>query len=152
MGISRYKGRNGGKNPKNNWSPKSKKTNKFEAGEGKLKYDNCWRGGEWRKAKYWWLLTRGDRVRQKSNKISFKVQKMQCVTIPKIWTKPNPKLFPIPNFSDTESDTFSISKIYDTESDTFFNTKFFRYRIRNHQKKLKSFETEKFRNPNVTLC
>ena len=36
---------------------------------------------------------------------------------------------------------------YDTESDTFFDTKFFRYRIRNHQTngkvlKPRSFETE----------
>ena len=54
--------------------------------------------------------------------------------IPKIWTKPNPKLFAIPNF-------------FDTESDTYFDTKFFRYRKRNHLKngkvsKPRSFETE----------
>ena len=51
-----------------------------------------------------------------------------------IFPIPNPILFPIPN-------------IFDTESDTFFVTKFFRYRIRNHQKngkvsKPRSFETE----------
>ena len=47
---------------------------------------------------------------------------------------PNPILFPIPN-------------IFNTESDTFFDTKIFRYRIRNHLKngkvsKPRSFETE----------
>jgi len=51
-----------------------------------------------------------------------------------IFSIPNPILFPIPNFSDTETDPF-------------FDTKIFRYRIRNHQKngkvsKPRSFETE----------
>ena len=51
-----------------------------------------------------------------------------------IFPIPNPIIFPIPNF-------------YDTESDTFFDTKFFQYRIRNHQKnrkvsKPRSFETK----------
>ena len=58
--------------------------------------------------------------------------------------------FPIPNFSDTESDTF-------------FDTKFFRYRIQyffwyqivlipnpKPSKKWKNFETEKIQNRNVT--
>ena len=52
------------------------------------------------------------------------------------------QIFPIPN-----PILFSIPNFYDTESDTFFDTKFFRYRIRNHQKngkvsKPRSFETE----------
>ena len=47
---------------------------------------------------------------------------------------PNPILFPIPN-------------IFNTKSDTFFDTKIFRYRIRNHLKngkvsKPRSFKTE----------
>ena len=48
-----------------------------------------------------------------------------CVSIPKMWTIPYPKLF-----SDTN---------------------FFWYQIRYHPKNWKSFETEKFRNRNVTL-
>ena len=67
--------------------------------------------------------------------------------------KPNPKLFPIPNFFDTESDTFfdtnfsipipilfSIPKFYETDTNTFFDTKFFRNRYRyffRYQKKSK---------------
>merc|ERR1712192_139140 len=54
-----------------------------------------------------------------------------------IFPIPNPILFPIPN-------------IFNTESDTFFDTKFFRYRIRNYPKNGKSFETEKFQNRNIT--
>ena len=78
----------------------------------------------------------------------------QCVTIPKIWTKPNPNLFSDTKYfryrfryffryqilSDTESDTFFYTKFFpipnpilfsipnfsNTESDTFFDTKFFR--------------------------
>ena len=51
-----------------------------------------------------------------------------------------PKLFPIQNF-------------YDTESDTFFDTKFVHYRIQNYTKnRRKKLETEKFPNWNVTLC
>ena len=69
--------------------------------------------------------------------------------IPKSWTKPNPKLFPIPNFYGTESNTF-----FGTESDTFSipNLILFRYQIfpmpnRNHRKneqvsKPSSCETE----------
>ena len=30
----------------------------------------------------------------------------QCITIPKIWMKPDPKLFQIPNFYDIKSNTF----------------------------------------------
>ena len=64
--------------------------------------------------------------------------------IPKSWTKPNPKLFPIPNFYGTESNTF-----FGTESDTFSipNLILFWYQIfpmpnRNHRKKWTSFETK----------
>ena len=68
------------------------------------------------------------------------------------------------NMNQTESKTFSDTKFLDTESDTFFNTKFLRYRnqyfFQNQKfsipnpklpKKRKFFETEKFRNRNVTL-
>ena len=58
--------------------------------------------------------------------------------------------FPIPNFSDIESDTF-----FDTKFFRYRNRYFFRYQnfpIPNPKppKKWKSFETEKFRNRNVT--
>ena len=55
-----------------------------------------------------------------------------------IFSKPIPILCPIPNFFETDTDTFS-------------NTKNFQNRYQYHQKKWKSFETEKFRNQNVTL-
>ena len=81
---------------------------------------------------------------------------MQCVTIPKIWTKPNLKLFfryriryffRYQIFSIPNPILFPILNFYNTESDTFHDTKFFRYRIRNHPKngkvlKPRSFETE----------
>ena len=73
----------------------------------------------------------------KNGKVS-KPRSFKTETLPKItqiWTKLNPKLFRIPNF-------------FDTESDTFFETKKFRYRPNPKlSKKLKSFETEKFRKP-----
>ena len=94
----------------------------------------------------------------------------QCVAKPKIWTKPNPKLFPIPIFVDTESDTFfdtkcfpipipilfSIPEFFETESDTFFDTNFFRNRYRylfRYQKFSKPIpiplkNMERFRNRN----
>ena len=37
---------------------------------------------------------------------------------------PNPKLFSIPFFSETNTDIFSMPKIFDTESDTFFSKPF----------------------------
>ena len=55
------------------------------------------------------------------------------------------------NFSKPIPILFSIPKIFETDTDTFFDTKIFRNRYRYHQKKWKSFETEKFRNRNVTL-
>ena len=74
-----------------------------------------------------------------------------------VWRYPKSKQNRIRNF-------FPIPNSFDTESDTFFDTKFLRYRIRyffryqifsipnpKPQKKWKSFETEKFRNWNVTL-
>ena len=152
--------------------------------------------------------------------VSFQFTTHQCVTKPKIWAKPNPKLFsetnffryriryffryqffsetdtdtfidtkifrnryryffryqkfskpipilfPIPKNFETDTDTFSDTKknrnryryffwyqfFFETDTDTFFDTKNFRNRYRYHQKKWKSFETEKFRNRNVTLC
>ena len=117
---------------------------------------------------------------------------LQCVTKPKIWTKPNPKLFSDTKFfryriryffryrffSDTDTDTFFDTKIlrnryqyffryqnfskpipilfsipifFETDTDTFFETKNFRNRYRYHPNNWNSFETEKFRNRNVTL-
>ena len=97
----------------------------------------------------------------------------------KLFPIPIPILFSIPEFFETESDTFfdtkifrnryryffwyqnfskpipilfSIPKFFETDTDTFFDTKFFRNRYRYHQNNWKSFETEKFRNRNVTLC
>ena len=77
-----------------------------------------------------------------------------------------PILFLIPKFFETDTDTFfryqffskpipilfSIPKIFETNTDTFFDTKNFRNQYRYHQNNWKSFETEKFRNQNVTLC
>ena len=36
----------------------------------------------------------------------------------------------VPNFFETDSETFSILKFSETDSETFFGTKFFRYRFR----------------------
>ena len=53
----------------------------------------------------------------------------QCVTIPKIWTKPNPKLF-----SDTKFFRYRIRYFFQyrsfSDTDTFFDTKIFRTRYR----------------------
>ena len=63
----------------------------------------------------------------KNGKVS-KPRSFKTETLPKItqiWTKLNPKLFRIPNFFDTESDTFSITNFFDTESETIHkNEKF----------------------------
>ena len=56
------------------------------------------------------------------------------------------------NFFETIQILFLIPNFFETDIDTFFDTKKFRNRYRYYQKKLKSFETEKFRNRNVTLC
>ena len=97
----------------------------------------------------------------------------QCVTIPKIWTKPNPNLFfryqiflipnlilfLIPNnFWYRIQYFFSIPNFSNTESDTFFDTKFFRYRIRyffryqifSIPNPIPSQKLEKFRNREVS--
>ena len=71
------------------------------------------------------------------------------MTIPKIWTKPNPKLFPIPNIFDTESDTF-----FDTNFFWYWYRYFFRYKIlRNRYQyffsKPKFFETDTFLIPKI---
>ena len=71
--------------------------------------------------------------------------------IPKIWTKPNPKLLPIQKISYWFQYFFPKPNFYDTESDTFFDTKFVWYRIRNHPKitkvsKPRSFETKTSRS------
>ena len=64
----------------------------------------------------------------------------QCVMKPKIWAKPNPKLFSDTNFFQYRIRYFflyqffskqilillSIPKIFETETDTFFDTKKFR--------------------------
>ena len=44
----------------------------------------------------------------------------QCVTKPKIWTIPIPRLFSVPNISGPIPGLFSISKIFETDSETFF--------------------------------
>ena len=63
----------------------------------------------------------------KNGKVS-KPRSFKTETLPKItqiWTKLNPKLFRIPNFFDTESDTFSITNFFDTEFETIHkNEKF----------------------------
>ena len=64
--------------------------------------------------------------------------------------KPNQKLFPIPNFFDTESDTFSDTKFLRYRNRYFFRYQNFSIPNPKPPKKLKSFETEKFRNRNVT--
>ena len=82
-------------------------------------------------------------------------------TEPSVWRNPKSErnrirnFFPIPNFFDTESDTFfdtkffpipipilfSIPEFFETESDTFFDTKIFRNRYRYF------FYTTKFLKP-----
>ena len=79
-----------------------------------------------------------------------------------VWRNPKSErnrirnFFPIPNFFDTESDTFSdtdffpipipilfsIPKFYETDTNTFFDTKFFRNRYQYFFSKPKFFETE----------
>ena len=68
----------------------------------------------------------------------------QCVTKPKIWTKPNPKLFSDTKFfryriryffryqffSIPIPILFSIPKFFETNTDTFFDTQIFRNRYR----------------------
>ena len=75
---------------------------------------------------------------------------MQCVTIPKICTKPNPKLFSIPKFSDTESNTFADNKYFQYRIRYFFRDQIFVIPNPKPSKNEKSFETEKFRNRNIT--
>ena len=86
------------------------------------------------------------------------IPKLQCVTKPKIWTKPNPKLF-----SDTKFFRYRIRYFFryqfffDTDTDTFFDTKFFwnwyRYFFRYQQISkplpILSQQLEKFRNREV---
>ena len=80
----------------------------------------------------------------------------QCVMKPKIWAKPNPKLFSDTNFFQYRIRYFflyqffskqilillSIPKIFETDTYTFFDTISFRNRYRYHKKTWKSFETE----------
>jgi len=74
----------------------------------------------------------------------------QCVTIPKIWTKLNPKLFPIPNFRIPNPILFSIPNFYDTEPNTFFDTE--SKTIKKWQSfELRSFETETSHSGTVYL-
>ena len=58
--------------------------------------------------------------------------------------------FPIPNFSDTESDTFSDTKYFQYRIRYFFRYQIFSIPNPKPSKKWKSFETEKFRNRNIT--
>jgi len=95
----------------------------------------------------------------------FDMREKQCVTRPKIWTKPNPDtffdtkilrnryqyFFRYQNFSKPIPILFSIPIFFETDTDTFFETKNFRNRYRYHPNNWNSFETDKFRNQNVTL-
>ena len=74
----------------------------------------------------------------------------QYVTIPRIWTKPNPKLFFDTKFFRYQSDTFFIPNLFDTESDTFSDNKIFLMPKPKLSQKWKSFETKKFWKRNVT--
>ena len=76
----------------------------------------------------------------------------QCVTRPKIWTIPIPRLFfgtkffrdrfrdffRYQNFSRPIPRLFSVLIFFETDSETFFGTKFFRDRFRYHPKKCKN--------------
>ena len=80
------------------------------------------------------------------------VMVMQCVTRPKIWTIPIPRLFfgtkffrdrfrdffRYQNFSRPIPRLFSVLIFFETDSETFFGTKFFRDRFRYHPKKCKN--------------
>ena len=95
-----------------------------------------------------------------------------------IFSIPNPILFSIPIFFDTDTDTFfdtkilrnryqyffryqnfskpipilfSIPNFFETDTDTFLDTNKFRNRYRYYRNNRKSFEIEKFKNRNVTL-
>ena len=74
----------------------------------------------------------------KNEKVS-KPRSFETETSPKMWTKLNPKLFPIPNVFDTESNTFClIPNFFDTESET--------------KLVFEKFWNRNFLNWNVTLC
>ena len=49
----------------------------------------------------------------------------QCVTRPKIWTIPIPRLFSVPNFLETDSETFFGTKIFRDRFRDFFRYSFF---------------------------
>ena len=49
----------------------------------------------------------------------------QCVTRPKIWTIPIPRLFLVPNFFETNSETFFGTKIFWDRFRDFFRYSFF---------------------------
>ena len=67
---------------------------------------------------------------------------MQCVTRPKIWTIPIPRLFfGTKFFRDRFRDFFLVPNFFETDSETFFGTKFFRDRFRDFFRYQIFFET-----------
>jgi len=68
------------------------------------------------------------------------------------FSKPIPILFSVPNFFETDTDTFFETKFFRNRYRYFFRYQNFSKPIPIPSKNWKSFETEKFRNRNVTLC
>ena len=113
---------------------------------------------------YTFFDTKKFRYRIQNHLKNWKVSKPRsCETktspqIPKIWTKPYPCIISVSFGTVLHSKSWEFyflrlsvcddtQNLNETESETFFDTKFFRYRIRNHQKngkvsKPRSFETE----------